>query len=156
MSMIMQYARLRPSELAELQRLLAEAPDDAHDFVSDLARQMDTDKAWAGLEHLLKKLDPPVDVISGGTALTDDEWGYESPRLLTRDEVGSAARFLGGTPFERLVEGYDPAEFAAARVYPGIWDEEWAQDYLSGAYAHLVTFFRAAAAAGDSIVLWMS
>lgn len=85
MGMITQYLRLTPTELAELRRLLLEAPDDAFEFASELAerdledgestpRAIDTDKAWAGLEYLLAKLGPPLNVISGGTPVTDEEW----------------------------------------------------------------------------------
>jgi Domain of unknown function (DUF1877) len=167
MSMITEYARLRPAELSEFRRLLIEAPDDAYEFASDLTDQdveeedptprgMDTDKAWAGLEYLLAKFEPPVNVISGGTAVTDGEWGYDSPRLLTVDEVMTTARFLDETPFGRLAERFDPAELAAADVYPSVWDEEWALEYLADAYVGLVAFFHAAAVEGDSILIWMS
>ena len=136
-SMIIEYARLRPAELSELRRLLTEAPDDAYEFAGDLADQdlgegnptlrgIDTDKAGAGLEYLLTKLGPPVNVISGGTAVTDDEWGYDSPRLLAPDEVRTPARFLDETAFTRLAAHYHPAELATADVYPNMWDQEWA------------------------------
>ena len=88
MSMIAEYVRLRPNELVELRRLLAESPDDAYEYAGDLrmgdedeevsSRGMDTDKAWAALQHLLRKLDAPVDVIGGGDPVTDDEWGYDA------------------------------------------------------------------------------
>ncbi|TDV44300.1 uncharacterized protein DUF1877 [Actinophytocola oryzae] len=157
--MITQYLRLTPAEADQLRRLLAEAPDEAYEFVDrdeDQARGMDTDKAWAGLEFLLAKLGPPVNVISGGTAVTDDEWGYDSPRLLGPDEVAEASRFLDGTPFARLAELYDPAELTAAEVYPMMWDEDWALEYLGGVHTALVTFFHDAAAASDSVLLWLN
>lgn len=68
-SMIREYVRLRPHELVELRRLLAEEPDEAYEYAGDLgmagedeqtsSRGMDTDKAWAGLQYLLAKLDSP-------------------------------------------------------------------------------------------------
>src|SRR5690242_14865399 len=104
MSTITQYVRLRLAELAELRRLLAEEPDAAYDYVGDLgmgdideptsSRGMDTDQAWAGLQFLLAKAGTPVDVIGGGTPVTDDVWGYDSPRLLEPEEVSKAAAFL--------------------------------------------------------------
>jgi hypothetical protein len=157
MSMIMEYARLGPADLAELRRLLAEDPDQAYEFADDLApRGMDTDKAWAGLHQLLATLDPPVDVVGGGTPVTDEEWGYGSPRLLTPDEVRAASRFLDTTPFASLAAHYDAAEFSAAGVYPNIWDEDDALDYLANTYDRLVSFFRAAADEADHVLIWMS
>lgn len=166
MSAITEYARLRDAELAELRRQLLEDPHEAYRFAGDLAdgepdddgapRGMDTDKAWAGLAYLLIRLNPPIDVIGGGTPLTDQVWGYDSPRLLASDEVVTASRFLGRTPFEALEEQYNPAELAAAEVYPEIWDQEWALGYLKDAYTRLETFFRAAAERRDSILVWTS
>ena len=166
MSAITEYVRLRPPELTELRRLLADEPDEAYDYAGDLAlgdpdeetssRGMDTDQSWAGLQFLLAKAGAPVDVVGGGAPITDDEWGYDSPRLLDPDEVATAAGFLTGTPFAALAELYDPAELAAADVYPGIWAEDWALSYLGETYTLLVTLFRAAAAAGEPVLIWKS
>jgi hypothetical protein len=166
MSMITQYVRLRPSELVELRRLLAEKPDDAYEYANDLgmgdedeetsSRGMDTDKAWAGLEYLLAELDPPVDVIGGGEPITDDAWAYDSPRLLTPDDVVQAARFLTDTPFAALAQHYVPADLIAADIYPAIWDEDWALSYLEDSYTSLVALFRAAAADHEPVLVWMS
>jgi hypothetical protein len=73
--------------------------------------------------------------------VTDDEWGYDSPRLLTPDEVVTAARFLDETPFTRLAERYDPAGLVAVDVCPNIWDEEGALEYLEDTYTRLVVSF---------------
>ena len=166
MSAITEYARLRPVELAHLRQLLVEAPDEAYAFVGDLAdrenqhdqtpRGTDIDKAGPGLAYLLGQLAPPVDVIGGGTALTDREWGYDAPRLLTTEEVITASRFLDQTPFVRLAERYVPAELTAASVYPDIWSVEWALEYLEEAYIRLTAFFHAASIQGDSILIWTS
>jgi hypothetical protein len=163
--MIAEYLRLRPHELTELRRLLVEAPDNAAEYADDLllgdpdeeesSRGMDTDKAWAALAHLLGKLDPPVDVIGGGEAVTEDEWGYDAPRLLTIDEVTEAARFLEGTSFAALTRQYDAAELISAQVYPGVWDQDWALSYLEDHYTRLVAFFRVAAADREPILTWM-
>lgn len=61
MTMITEYARLRPHELAELRRLFVEEPDAAYEYAGDIrmgdedeevsSRGMDTDKAWAGLQY---------------------------------------------------------------------------------------------------------
>ncbi len=40
-------------------------------------------------------------------------------------------------------------------IYPAIWDGDDALDYLRVNYAILVTFFGAAAAAGDAVILWL-
>jgi hypothetical protein len=100
MSMITEYLRLRPREFTELQRLLLNGSEEAYGYASDLQmgkedeapppRGMDTDKAWAGLQHLLAKAGMPVDIIFGGESVTDDMWGYDPPRLLTVADVAKA------------------------------------------------------------------
>jgi hypothetical protein len=166
MSMIAEYVRLRPNELVELRRLLGESPDEAYEYAGDLrmddedeatsTRGMDTDKAWAALQHLLRRLDAPIDVIGGGEPVTHDEWGYDSPRLLTVEQVAEAARFLDATPFTALAQHYSAAELTSAEIYPSIWDEDWALSYLEDYYTELVNLFHAAAADGEPILLWMS
>jgi hypothetical protein len=166
MGMITEFVRLRESDLMELVRLLDDDPDGAYEFTGDLADQhdderdaprgMDTDKAWAGLQVLLSRADCPVDVIGGGTPLTDAVWGYDSPRLLTVEDVSAAAEFLVTTPFPRLASHYDATQFAADEVYPQIWDEDDALDYLEGHYAGLVSFYGAAAAGREYVLVWLS
>ncbi|BBH68771.1 hypothetical protein ACTI_54560 [Actinoplanes sp. OR16] len=160
MSVITTYVRLRPDELAELRGLLVESPAEALEYADDLRmddRGMDSGKAWDGLRHLLAKLAPPVDVISGGEPLTAGAWSADAPRLLTAEQVTAAAHFLSGTPFTSLARHYDPAELTLANVYPeAIWDEDWALEYLEDSYGNLVALFQAAAAGNEPIILWKS
>jgi len=97
MSAITEYVRLRPHELTKLRSLLVDDPDEACEYAGDLrmgdedeevsSRGTDTDKAWPCLQCLLAKAGAPIDVIGGGEPVTDDVWGYDSPRLLTVDDV---------------------------------------------------------------------
>jgi hypothetical protein len=165
MSMITEYLRLRAHELAHLRLLLAEDPDEACEYAGDLrmgdldepvsSRGMDTDKAWAGLQYLLTKAESPVDVIGGGEPITNDEWGYDPPRLLKIEDVRSASRFFDQTPFAALARHFSVPDLDAADVYPGIWHEEWALSYLEDCYVRLAELFRAAAADGEPILVWL-
>lgn len=155
MSMITQYARLRDGDLAELRDLLRTDHFAANDQITDRPH-IDIDKAWGGLEFLLAQVDAPVDVISGGVPITDEQWGYDSPRMLTPDEVATAAAFLDTTPFGSLAAHYEPAALIADDVYPKIWHDPKSLDYLRESYETLAAFFHAAAAEGDSVLIWMS
>jgi hypothetical protein len=156
---------LRPHELERLRALLDEDPDEACEYANDLrmgdedeevsSRGMDTDKSWAALQHLLAKAGMPVDVIGGGEPITDDVWGYDSPRLLSAEEVVTASRFLDATPFATLARHFDPAELTAEKIYPEIWDEDDVLSYLEHYYDTLVRLFHAAAADREPIVLWL-
>jgi hypothetical protein len=166
MAMMTQYARLSAAEVARLRRLVIADPDGAFDYVDEvssdwpdgtpLARRTGygTRREWAGLRHLLERAGPPpVDVIAGGTRLTDDEWGYEPPRLLTPPEVAAAARFLRMTPFEALEQHFDPA--AMTGVYPRGWTAG-SLPALREAYRDLVDFVGGAADAEDALVIWLT
>lgn len=76
--------------------------------------------------------------------------------LFSHDEASSAADFLARTPFVRLSDRFDPAAMAAADVYPNVWNEPWALEYLGDTYGRLTVFFGAAAARGEHVVVWMS
>jgi Domain of unknown function (DUF1877) len=152
MSMTTEYVRLRPHEFTEFQRLLLDGPREAYEYACDLQmgdedkgmspRGTHTDKAWAGLQHLLAKAGMPVDIIGGGEPLSDDIWGIDPPRLLTAADVAKASRFLDGTSFASFAEHYDPAELISAGVYPGIWDKDWALPYLEDYYGRLAALFQ--------------
>jgi len=168
MGMIMQYVRIRDDELVRLRDLLTDDPDQAYDYVDELAdadaddgppehsRSIDTDKAWHAMAYLLDRAGPaPVDVIHGGARMTIDEWGYDSPRYLPPEEVARAAQYLGETPFSRLAQHYDPA--AMADVYPNVWGRgDVGLDYVRGWYESLVQFFAHAAAHHDGMVVYLT
>jgi hypothetical protein len=86
----------------------------------------------------------------------DEPWCYDPPRLLSPEDVASAARFLQTVPFQRLAEHFDPAALTAAEVYPHMWDDDGALEYLAGWYAPLVEFFAGAADQGDSVLIWLA
>jgi Domain of unknown function (DUF1877) len=165
MSAITEYVRLRPHELTKLRSLLVDDPDEACEYAGDLrmgdedeevsSRGTDTDKAWPCLQYLLAKAGAPIDVIGGGEPVTDDVWGYDSPRLLTVDDVVTASRFLDATPFDVLAQHFDPAELASANVQPDIWAEDWALSYLQDCYGNLVWLFHAAATDREPILVWL-
>jgi hypothetical protein len=166
MTMMTQYARLTAAEVAHLRRLVIVDPNGAFDFVDELSSDWPdrapiarrtgygTEHEWAGLRYLLDRAGPPpVDVIAGGTRLTDDEWGYEPPRLLTPAEVAEGARYLRATPFAALERHFDPG--AMADVYPRSWSSE-SLAALRGGYRDLVDFVGGAADAGHAIVVWLT
>jgi hypothetical protein len=53
---------------------------------------------------------------------------------------------------------FDRAELTAAHVYPDVWDEEADEllSYLEYQYDRIVAVFRAAAWAGEPVLIWMN
>ena len=80
--------------------------------------------------------------------------GYDSPRLLSVEDVRSAARFFDETPFAVLARHFVPAELTEANIQPPVWSQEWALEYLAQNYTKLVELFRAAADDNEPILVW--
>ncbi len=148
MGMIGAYARMTPGEL---DRALKD-PEWAVQRIEDLEestypgqdsaatdRYVDIDKAWNGIWFLLNAAGAPVDVVGGGTPLSDEDLGYGPARRLSPDEVGLAAASLAALPREELAGRFDPEQMNADGIYPAIWDGVDALDYLRVNYAVLVT-----------------
>jgi hypothetical protein len=99
--MVKIFVRLRAREITELARLLPNGQREAYEYVCELSigdedekvppRGMDTDKAWAGLQHLLDKAEVPVDIVDCGKPFFDDGWGVTPPCLLTPVDVAEAS-----------------------------------------------------------------
>jgi len=160
MSMIGQYARLTP---AELQRVIDDC-ESGLDFVEELAeadegsesRHHDTDKAWDALDFLLSRRSFPVGIVHGEEEIPGaDDWGYGPPRFLTPERVRIAAEVLAATPTDALLDGVTVADLAEAGLYPNIWDQDYALDYVTNIYEALVPFFQAAAHDGHAMLIWL-
>jgi hypothetical protein len=124
--------------------------------VAGTDRYMDVDKAWDGIAFLLNAAGgAPVDIVGGGTPVSDEDLGYGPVRYLAPGEVAQASRYLEAMPWERLAGHFEPARMDAAGVYPSMWNDDEAADYLRQNYQQLVSFIRFAAAAGDAGILWL-
>ncbi|MEU2156581.1 YfbM family protein [Streptomyces sp. NPDC019396] len=166
MSMIGEYARVSPAELARVIR----DPEWALGFVDELveaeldggdggggSRCLDTDKAWDALGFLLRRVGFPVDVVHGEEEIPGaDDWGYGPPRYLTPERVKVAAEGLIRISGDDLVAGVGPDELAAADIYPVIvWERGESLDWVREHYEALVPFFDAAARGGDGMLIWL-
>jgi hypothetical protein len=165
MSMIGEYVRLTPDELARL----TSDEEWAHEFVQGLidaelddepdasqARCHDTDKAWDAIDFLLRRTGFPVDIVHGEEAVPwDEDWGYGPPRYLTPARVQEAAAALAAITSDRLVHDIGPADLAKASVYPTVvWERGQSLDYVVAHYEDLVLFVEAAARDGHALLVW--
>ncbi|MFD0632497.1 YfbM family protein [Catenulispora yoronensis] len=163
--MIGEYLRVTPSELdravrdpewaLELAELVMDAQEDDAPTAAD-ARHFSTYKTWNLLGFLLRRFGFPVDVVHGEEQFAEDEdWGYGPPRFLSVERVRAAALELERVSYDDLLRGVEVGELAEAKVYPMGWEQrgelEWARDY----YGRLAVFFRAAAAGGDAVIVWL-
>jgi hypothetical protein len=145
------YARVTPEELdralkdPEFEQHLEETLFDTKDH-----RVWNIDKTWDALSYLLIMAKAPIDIIRGGTGISDYQWCNDGPaRYFTTDQVKEMAAYLQATPWQHFASHYDPAAMTAAGIYG--WDAkslDWLQAELEG----LGKFFAETASAGDAII----
>ncbi|MBA2806211.1 YfbM family protein [Streptomyces sp. KM273126] len=98
----------------------------------------------------------PEDIVHGEQLIPGaDDWGYGPPCYLTPERVRIAAESLPSTSFETLVQGVTPEELSQADVYPQIWSDLSALDYVRHHHESLSPFFAAAAEEGDAVLVWL-
>lgn len=150
MGMCGAYLRVTPEELREL----IEEPEQYWAYAEKAVgteRTVDIDKAWNALWFLAKRAGVEVDFVLGGTLLGEAD-SDGPPRYFTADQVRTISAEMARTGFDRLSEGVELSELEAEGIYPWIWDEPDALDYVRGYYDELVPFFAEAAKAGDPVV----
>jgi hypothetical protein len=126
----------------ELRDLFAH-PEKLGDVLEVEGDDEDLDKAWHGLHFLFTGTawegEPPLNfLVAGGTAIGDEEYGYDIPRGFASDEVREIADALGGVSPEDLRTRFDPAKMLAEDIYPEIWDRDPADDDTLG---YLLEYF---------------
>ncbi|HHX01343.1 MAG TPA: YfbM family protein [Firmicutes bacterium] len=139
-------ANLVEGDLTALEEYIAELDIEELAF-SDDPDGLSLDKAWHGVHFLLTGSSMPTDdllsdVIMGGTEVGDD-LGYGPARYLKPEEVAALAEGLGKVTQEDLYNKFSPD--GMTDVYPDIWDEEDAFEYLLDNFFQLSEFFMAAA-----------
>ncbi|WP_431263517.1 YfbM family protein [Roseateles chitinivorans] len=150
-----------PDRLAEILFPEDEGEDDGEEGGG--VDEIDIDKAWHGLHHLLGLVTgdeeaPAARAILGGTEIGEDD-GYGPPRYFDPEEVREIAAALDEITEEQLSAVFDPARMTAEGIYPeSIWADEGqeALDYLLGYYPEMVDFYRRAAERGDGVLLGIS
>ncbi|KFU79668.1 protein of unknown function [Amycolatopsis lurida] len=150
MGMCGAYLRVTSDEL----RGLSEKPERYWEYAEKAdgtERAVDVDKAWHALWFLGGRAGFEVDFVLGGTLLGEAD-SDGPPRHFTADEVRTISAEMARTGFDRLSHGVELSELEAEGIYPSIWDEPDALDYVRGYYDELAAFFAGAAKAGEPVV----
>lgn len=147
-------------------------PEIVNDFLfsgdADDQGSIDLDKAWHGL-HFLLSGDPNLDIdpadakpeaflIAGGTPIGDIDVGYGPARGLTSREVKDVDAALQRFTTDTLREAFDPEKFAAADIYPNIWDRKDPEDleYLIENFESLKKAVGGAARDGLGLIVYLT
>ncbi|MFF8352341.1 DUF1877 family protein [Streptomyces chartreusis] len=97
-------------------------------------------------QFLFDEAEVSLEFVMDGFQIRDDGtlFGW------TAEQIGSVARELRATPWERLAAHYDPERMAKEDVYPNMWtfDPDGQVDWLESACEELVAFFSVVAERG--------
>lgn len=130
------------------------------DLTDGATEGIDLDKAWHGIHFLLtgevRESNEGVGrAIFGGEPFGSD-YGSGRPRYLAPDEVAEIARELAAIDVDDLASEFDPRLFSKEGIYPDIWDDETALEYLLGYFETLRAYYAEAAADDRAMVSWIS
>ncbi|MEV8515160.1 YfbM family protein [Dactylosporangium sp. NPDC051484] len=122
--------------------------------------ELDLDKSWHGIHYLLTGTaweigsDAAGAAILGGDEIGEDV-GYGPARLLRPGAVRGIAAALDGLSVEALRARFDPEAMKAADIYPSIWADgiDEFDSYLAPHFTELRSFYQAAAADGQAVLL---
>ena len=121
-------------------------------------RLVSLEKMWHGLHFLLTGEPwggtPPLsNAILGDDP--DEEREEGSLNVLGPSDVKEVATALSALTHEELHGRFDPAKFAAADIYPAVWDESREELFseLMMYFDELVGFYREAARCGNAVLI---
>jgi len=123
----------------------------------------DIDKSWNGILYLLtgksiEDNDHPLAAVFFSGQLIDEEQdlGYGPGHYLTAGQVQEISKLLEGITAESLKVMYDPEKMNALEVYPQIWNEEVALEYLLEYYDEVKDLFARASKEGMAVIGFVS
>lgn len=121
---------------------------------------LDLDKAWHGIHFLLNDDvwggNEPLRFVVMGREEIGEDIGYGPTRYLTSSEVKDISRTLSKISIESLIKKFDAERFKKADIYPSIWEEEDAIDYLMEYYKELVDYYNDAAKNNNVMLVYLT
>lgn len=148
-----------------LKELLVNPSEIEHDLypADDVKRfpEGTVEKTWNAIEFILDRLAESNRIPSIGPLTEGEKTGasfhYGHCWYRTPSEVKQIADTLGTVSKEDFKKGYMPELMAKYNVYPDIWDREDEKEenfeYVWHWYEQLVSFYQAAAADGEGMLL---
>lgn len=132
------------------------------DMPPPVDRHLDIGGTWQAIHFLLTGHpwaggQPLANVVLGGEAVGDEDFGYGPVRSLEPTQVAAVAQALEAIPAEELLSRFDPDAMNAAEVYPGGWseDEAW-REHLAEKYREVQNLFANAASHGEGMLLYIA
>lgn len=167
MGMISNLLRVNTDELEQMQKdssiLETRVFSDTESNKEDL---IDLDKTWEAIFYLItghtlaeiEEAQPPLSwvLVSGQLVDEDQDLGYGPAHYLTPDQVKELNQALEPITMEELKKKYDGKKMNAAGVYPEIWNESDALDYIQEYFDQMKQFYHIAAREDKAVITFIS
>ena len=160
MGMIANLLRVSKPELEDYLNNSSLLEDKIYDEEFD--ELIDIDKAWDGLiflltgqsfttaEHNLVRL-----LFSGQLIDEEQDLGYGPAHYLTPEQVYELNSEISSITSSDLKRNFNPEKMNEQEVYPGIWDEEDAFDYINDGFLEVKNVFSEASKNGEAIITFL-
>ncbi|KAA3440783.1 YfbM family protein [Rufibacter hautae] len=167
MGMIGNLYRVSPEELEEILRNSSILEDKVYseDQISS-EYLLDLDKSWEGIFYLLtgfgindmEEVKPPLSWAIFGEQMIDEEqdMGYGPATYRTPEQVKVLNLALATISEDTLHERYNSKAMMEAGVYPQIWDQEEAFEYLQENFKQLKEFYAIAEKEQNAVISFLN
>jgi hypothetical protein len=123
---------------------------------------VDIDKAWHGIHFILTGDafggdKPLVNVVMGGTPISEEDVGVGPARGLSVSEVTEVAAALQAIDESEFKKRFNSEELAANDIYPDVWeDPDQDLEYLASHFSTLRETFLKAAREGKAMIVFIN
>lgn len=159
MSMIANFKQITPTQLEEL----LNNSDQIEELVfndEENDDSLDIDKAWHGIHFLLNDNvwggEEPLKLVIMGREEIGEDIGYGPARYLTSEDVKTISGALSHLSIEEMKSRFDADKMIKEDIYPFIWEEEYALEYLMEYYQALLSYYNDAANKGNAMLVYLT
>ena len=163
MSMIGNLLRITEAELEMCLKNSAVLENRIYNDESENDQLVDIDKSWEGIiflltgQNLSNAVHPFVSVLFSGQLIDEEQdLGYGPAHYLTPEQVVQLNNEISKITTDELRMRFDPDKMSVLEIYPMIWEEDEAFEYISDGFLTLQQVFSNAAKRGEAIVTFLN
>lgn len=167
MGMIGCLARIEQNDLEQMLKdssLLETKLDELME--NESPEQIDLDKSWEAIFYLLTgygiadidKAQAPLSwaIFSGQVVDEEQDLGYGPGNYVTAEQVKQVDAALQSISEEEMRRRFDGKKMNSEGIYPEVWDDPAALDYLIDNFLSLKKFYKEAANQSQAVITYVS
>jgi hypothetical protein len=162
MSMTCNFLRVSNSDLDKYLKDSSILEEVIYDDKSEYINRIEIDSSWDGIIFLLtgdsfeENKHPLAKVILGGKKIDKDlDFGYDPARYLTSEQVKNLYDKIHTISIEELTAKYDADKMIELEVYPEMWNEVYAINYLIDNFKKVQNFYKDASQNDEAIIMFI-